>query len=132
MNGQKDAASTPIRWLRAVAIGVVVGTVVCLLLLLGMAAIMASQDVPKVAVVPMAVIAAAIGAFVGGLVCARIAKEKGLLLGLLCGAALYLLILLAGTIWFRDSHSTYIFIKLAILVGCGGVGGGVGVNLKKR
>ena len=128
MNGQKDAASTPIRWLRAVAIGVVVGTVVCLLLLLGMAAIMASQDVPKVAVVPMAVIAAAIG----GLVCARIAKEKGLLLGLLCGAALYLLILLAGTIWFRDSHSTYIFIKLAILVGCGGVGGVVGVNLKKR
>lgn len=80
----------------------------------------------------MAVIAAAIGAFVGGLVCARIAKEKGLLLGLLCGAALYLLILLAGTIWFRDSHSTYIFIKLAILVGCGGVGGVVGVNLKKR
>ena len=132
MNGHKDDTAAWVKLLRAVIIGAAVGTGMCLLLLLIMAAIIAAQDIPKVAVVPMAVIAAAIGSFVGGFICARIARQKGLLLGLLCGALLYLMILLAGTIWFRDAHSAYVFIKLAILVGCGGVGGVVGVNLKKR
>ncbi len=132
MNGHKDDTAAWVKMVRAVTIGAAAGTVICLLLLLIMAAIIAAQDIPKAAVVPMAVVAAAIGTFAGGFICARIAREKGLLLGLLCGALLYLMILLAGTIWFRDAHSAYVFIKLAILVGCGGAGGIVGVNLKKR
>ncbi len=132
MNGHKEETPVWTKMVRAVAVGAATGTVVCLLLLLIMAAIVSAQDIPQAATVPMAVVAAAIGTFSGGFICARIAREKGLLLGLLCGALLYLMILLAGTIWFRDSHSAYVFVKLAILVGCGGIGGVVGVNLKKR
>lgn len=132
MNGNRDTVIEWNRIVRAVVIGTVIGTVVCLLLLVVMAAIIAAQDVPSVAVAPMAVIAAAAGALVGGFFCARIARQKGLLWGALCGLLLYLLILLAGTIWFRDSQSSYWLIKLAILASCGGVGGVLGVNLKKR
>lgn len=132
MNQNREAAVGWYRVVRAVVIGTIAGTLVCLLLLVIMAAIIAARDIPAVAVAPMAVIAAATGALVGGFLCARIAGEKGLLLGALCGVLLHILILLAGTIWFRDSQSFYWLIKLAVLVGCGGVGGVLGVNLKKR
>ena len=66
--------------LRPVLVGACMGAVVCLLLLLLMAAVIAAVDVPKAAITPLAVVASAVGAFVGGIVAAKIAKEKGCLL----------------------------------------------------
>ena len=62
------------RFLRPVIIGAVVGALCCTLLLAVMAAIVASQDIPKAAITPMAIVAAAAGAFFGGFAAARIAK----------------------------------------------------------
>lgn len=132
MNEKKDVTFDWPRLIRALLIGVAAGTLVCLLLLFIMAAIVASQDIPTVAVTPMAVIAASIGALVGGFFSARIARKNGLLVGVLCGLLLYGLILLAGTIFFQDADSSFWLIKLAIFAACGGVGGILGVNLRKR
>lgn len=50
----------------------------------------------------MAVAAAAIGAFISGIVAARISREKGLMLGAVCGLLLYLLVMLAGFAVLRE------------------------------
>lgn len=118
--------------LRPVCIGACVGAVCCLLLLLLMSAVMAATDVPKSVVTPMAVVAAAAGAFIGGITAARIAKEKGLLIGAACGLLLFLVVLIAGFAVLKDIRGTYVLVKLLVLIGCGAVGGILGVNLRKR
>ena len=117
--------------LRPVLVGAVVGAGCCLLLLLAMAAVMAAKDIPKAAVTPMAVVAAAAGAFVGGLVCARIAKMRGLLFGAACGLVLYLIVMIAGFALLREIRGGYAVVKLAVMLGCGAVGGVLGVNMRK-
>ena len=57
---------------RPIVIGACVGAISCLLVLLVMAAVMAAQNIPKAAVTPMAIVAAAFGSFIGGIVSVRI------------------------------------------------------------
>ena len=118
--------------LRPLIVGAAAGALCCVLVLVVMAAIMAARDIPKVAITPMAVVAAAFGAFIGGVVAAKISKEKGLLYGAGCGLLLFLLVLIAGFAILQDVRGTLLFVKLAVLVGCGAVGGIVGVNIKRR
>lgn len=113
-------------------IGVAAGAVGCLVLLLVFAAILAAQDIPQAAVTPMAVAAAAIGAFVGGFVAARIAKTRGILFGALCGLILYLLVMASGFAVLRDIRGTYAVVKLALMVVSAAVGGILGVNFRRR
>lgn len=117
---------------RPVLWGVAVGGVVTVLLLLLMAVGMTARDLPQAAVAPLATVAAAIGAFVGGLTAARIARQQGWLLGALCGVLLYALIWLTGLTHIGDMQATGVLIKWAILIACGAVGGIMGVNLKRR
>jgi putative membrane protein (TIGR04086 family) len=128
----KEDSAMVKRILRPLITGVVAGALCCVLVLVVMAAIMAAKDIPKVAVTPMAVVAAAFGAFMGGVVAAKISKEKGLLYGAGCGLLLFLLVMIAGFAVLRDVRGTLLIVKLAVLVGCGAVGGIVGVNIKRR
>ena len=120
------------RMAKPVLIGVAAGAVGCLVLLLVFAAILAAQDIPQAAVTPMAVAAAAIGAFVGGFVAARIAKTRGILFGALCGLILYLLVMASGFAVLRDIRGTYAVVKLALMVVSAAVGGILGVNFRRR
>ena len=133
MNPRKEDSSVMIkRVVRPVVIGTVAGAGCCLLLLLLMAAVMASSDIPKAAVTPMAVAAAAIGAFVSGIIAARISRERGLLLGAVCGLLLYLLVMIAGFAMLREIRGAYAVVKLAVMIGCAAFGGVLGVNMGKR
>ena len=133
MNPRKEDSSVMIkRVVRPVVIGTVAGAGCCLLILLLMAAIMASSDIPKAAVTPMAVAAAAIGAFVSGIIAARISRERGLLLGAVCGLLLYLLVMIAGFAILREIRGAYAVVKLAVMIGCAALGGVLGVNMGKR
>ena len=120
------------RWLRPVLVGVAVGLIGCIALLMLMALIVQSVAVPRAAILPLAIIAAAIGAFLAGLTAAAIAKQKGLLLGAVCGLVLWLLILLAGVARYEGVSGGNAVVKLAALVLSGGIGGVLGVNLRKR
>lgn len=120
------------KMVRPLVWGIVAGIAVCLLLLLLMAAVMTAKDIPQAAVTPMAVVAAAAGAFTGGLTAARIARENGWLLGAIAGLLLYVLVALCGMIFLQDVNGEYVLLKLGILVACGAVGGMLGVNLRKR
>ncbi len=117
---------------RPIVIGACVGAICCLLVLLVMAAIMAAQNIPKAAVTPMAIVAAAFGSFIGGIVSAKISGEKGLLYGAGSGLLLYAVVIIAGFAVLQDVRGTTMFIKLAVMVGCSAVGGIIGVNMKRR
>ncbi len=129
---KEDSSAMVKRFLRPVIIGAVVGALCCTLLLAVMAAIVASQDIPKAAITPMAIVAAAAGAFFGGFAAARIAKEKGLLIGGTCGLLLFILVALAGFAFLKEIRGAYILVKLAVMLVLSALGGVIGVNLRKR
>ena len=129
---KEDSSAMVKRFLRPVIIGAVVGALCCTLLLAVMAAIVASQDIPKAAITPMAIVAAAAGAVFGGFAAARIAKEKGLLIGGACGLLLFILVALAGFAFLKEIRGAYILVKLAVMLVLSALGGVIGVNLRKR
>ena len=133
MKSHKEEQSAMVKkLLRPVIVGAVIGALCCTAILLLMAAVMAAQDIPRSAVTPMAIVAAAVGAFIGGFVSARIAKERGLLFGAASGLLLYALVAITGLIFLKEVRGIYLLIKAAVMIGCGAVGGIIGVNLRKR
>jgi putative membrane protein (TIGR04086 family) len=132
MKAHSENGSLLQRLLRPVAIGTVVGALVCVLILMIMAAVMVSGVIPAKAVTPMAFVAAALGAFAGGFVAARLSRERGLLYGAATGFLLFLLTTAAGFALLPETGGTLLLLKLALMVGGGALGGILGVNLKRR
>ncbi len=132
MRAKKKPASFFDTRLRPLLIGVGVGLLVCFGLLMLMAMLVETVDVPRAAILPLAIAAAAGGAFVAGLVAAALAKQQGLLVGVTCGLVLFLLILVAGFARFAGVDGSQTAIKLAVLVLAGGIGGVLGVNMRRK
>ena len=128
---KEDSSAMVKRFLRPVVIGAVVGALCCTLVLIIMAAIVASQDIPKAVITPMAIVAGAAGSFFGGFTAARIAKERGLIGGA-CGLLLFILVVIVGFAFLKEIRGAYILVKLAVMLVCSAVGGVIGVNLRKR
>ena len=132
MKARNEDTAMVKRFMRPILVGAVVGAICCLVMLLIMAAVMAAVDVPKVAVTPLAIVVGAVGAFISGLVGARIAEEKGWLFGASCGLLLYIMVLIAGFALLKDVRGASLAAKLATMVICGAIGGIIGVNTRKR
>lgn len=120
------------KWLRPVFFGTVIGMLCCLAVLLIFAMVMAARDIPQAAITPMAVVAAAIGAFVGGFMSARSAGSRGLAYGAACGALMYLLILIAGFSLLQYVNGWFAVMKLFAVVASAAVGGVYGVNRRRH
>lgn len=119
-------------WLRPMLVGLAVGLIGCVGSLMLAALLVQTVDVPRAAILPLAIAAAAIGAFLAGLTAAAVSGQRGLLFGAVCGLLLWLLILLAGVARYTGVSGGNTLIKLAALVLAGGVGGVLGVNMRKR
>ncbi len=131
MRTQEKNASFITGWVRPLFIGLAVSIVVTVAVLMLMALLVQQVDVPRVAVLPMAIAAGAVGAFGGGIASAIASGQRGLVMGCLCGFALFLLILLTGFIRYTGVSSGAAFIKLAVLTLTGGLGGVLGVNRRR-
>lgn len=116
------------QWIRPLLFGLAVGVIVCVGVLMLIAALIQTVDVPRAATLPLAIAAAAIGAFCAGLTAALIGKNRGLILGAVNGAVLFVLILSAGFIRYAGVDGTVALIKFAVLTAAGGIGGFVGVS----
>lgn len=121
-----------LKTLRPIIMGTAVGVLCCLIVLLIFALLMASFDIPQAAVMPMAVFAAVIGAFFGGLICARVSGSHGLAYGAACGALMYLLNVIAGFSLSSDIQGWYALIKLVAILLSSSLGGVYGVNMRRR
>lgn len=84
------------RFIRPVTYGILFGAGACFLLLLIMSAVMGLRDIPQSAVSLIATLIFVLGGFVAGYVSAAFAREKGMLLGLCCGACLFVILSLAS------------------------------------
>jgi len=133
MKPLKEETAVARKLLRPVLLGGIVGAIVILLVLAGLAWLITQKDVPQSAYTPLAVVAAAVGALAGGIVAARSAGEKGWLAGLCTGILLFLAILIAGGFaMLRDLQASYLLVKIAVMLGCGTVGGMIGVGKRKK
>lgn len=119
-------------FVRPALIGVIVGGLCCLLVLLMMAALLSAQDIPQVAVVPLAALATAAGALVGGFAAAKVSGKNGWLIGGVTALLLFLLTMVSGFGLFGQLNGGFILIKLAIMLACGMVGGIIAVNVGKK
>ncbi|GHU82830.1 hypothetical protein AGMMS50284_5350 [Clostridia bacterium] len=127
--GNKDTA----RILRAVLIGTITGILSCTaLIMLSTIVFLKMQAIPTDAVGLMTQVFGALSAFIGGYVAVRIAKEKGLLLGITTGLTVFLIVLLAGLFTTTETISLTTVTKAVAMGISGSIGGVVGVNKKKR
>ena len=113
-------------------VGTGVGVLVCVVILLIAAAIMTTGVFPTTAVTAVSLVAAAIGAFVGGFVAAKLSCQRGLLYGAGVGLLMFLLIMVVGIAVSQELRGAMMLLKAALTIGIGALGGVVGVNVKKR
>lgn len=72
------------------------------------------------------------GTLLGGIVSSRITKSAGLITGVITGFAVFLLITIIGLCKSSDTITYLTFIRLAVTVVLGGIGGIIGVNKKEK
>ena len=127
LSSEKCAAwGKPLLW------GTLVGACSALILLLLAAALCVAVDVPAGLISPLAFVAVAIGAAMGGLIAGKLSRRRGWLYGLLCGVCIELLIASVGALCVGRAVGTNAPLSLLLCIVCGAVGGIIGVNLKSR
>lgn len=72
------------------------------------------------------------GCLAAGYTAAKRRGRQGLKTGLLCGAIIFLTVLLAGLIFVRSFSAGGVFTKLLIILICSAIGGIFGVNSPRR
>ncbi len=120
------------RLLRPVAFGTAGGILVTLACFLLFALVMQFQDVPHIMVSPLAVTAAIIGSFFAGFWAARVLKEKGLLVGSICGLLLFVIVFLSGAAAGTLGDGSAMLVKLIAMLPAAALGGMLGVNVRKK
>jgi len=121
-----------IRVLRPVLIGVLVGILGCIAVLLAMAFVASTVDIPPAFVVPLSAIASSFGALSGAFTAARITGRNGWLIGLLTAFLMMILSAVVGVGMYSPVDGGFLLIRSLIMLACGLVGGMVAVNLGKR
>lgn len=122
-----DATTNMTTMLKAVTFGLLATTVVLLLF----SFVMCKKDVPFVLLNPFSAGLLMLGSFLSGYLAARRIRERGMIIGALCGLIIFSLLLLAS-VMNRFDVGLAAFIKLAISVVSGAIGGILGVNAKLK
>ena len=103
-----------------------------LLLLLLFSLLISNVDASEELVAAMGCVSLCAGSFTAGFVAAKRRRCKGLLIGLACGIAMYLVTFLIGLLLLQSFAAAGTFSKLIFMVLCSCIGGVVGVNTKCR
>ena len=116
--------------LKSVLIGLGVGAVATTGFMLLSALLVYKLALPDATIPPIAVVATGLGCLAGGVALGLSTKEKGLLLGAVCGTLLYLILLIAG-LARGGIDPAYAALKWAVMTVCSAAGGVVGVNRRR-
>lgn len=112
-------------------IALTVAAGVILLLICAMAFLLTKIDAGKNILSAMSTGALVAGAYFGGLAGGRKRKRNGLAAGALTGVLMFVIILIAGSIFAGYSARITSFGKLVLTIAAASVGGAVGVNSKR-
>lgn len=119
--------------LKAIMFGASVGAAICAGFLLFFAFLFVTvKSIPQFMIQIIAIICAAIGAFVAGYIAIRIYREKGLVYGAISGFLLFLIVTLIAFIVSRDKFTNITLIRFLVMTFFGALGGVLGVNKKRR
>lgn len=80
----------------------------------------------------MAQLSLCAGCFAAAYTVSKQKRKKGLIIGLYCGAMVFIGVFLLGIIFSRSFSAGGFFIKLITIFSCSAIGGVLGVNSKKR
>ncbi len=81
--------------------------------------------------IPVNMVSLCVGALIGGWICGRIIKQKGLLLGIVC-AAIVFLATASASLAAGGELSLQLLLRLLLMLPCGALGGILAVNKKKK
>lgn len=127
MNKRKRNGSDN-KYLRPLAVGLAVGTAVTAAVIMICALFFVIRDMPQSAAMPIALIAAGIGAFIGGVASARSMKEQGLIIGALTGLAVFAVTFIVSLFVGSGSFTAFTQMRFIIMTLAGALGGILGVN----
>ncbi len=119
-------------YIKPLGIGVAVGLLLTALCMVLFAAILAAYDVFDFLVTVFSLTALVLGAVAAGFTASKLYGKNGLLIGMVVGVVLFALILLVSLAINPQSVTIQTLIKLVVTVLCAGLGGILGVNLKRR
>ena len=119
-------------YIKPLGIGVSVGLLLTALCMVLFAAILAAYDVSDFLVTVFSLTALVLGAVAAGFTASKLYGKNGLLIGMVVGVVLFALILLVSLAINPQSVTIQTLIKLVVTVLCAGLGGILGVNLKRR
>ncbi len=116
----------------SVAVGAICGVAAVLLVILLLSFItVKSGSVNYSLLIPFGIASACVGAFVGGLISARISGSAGMFIGALSGAVTAVLLLAAGSV-FGVIPEAVSLLRFVLMILSGAIGGVVGVNGRRK
>lgn len=118
--------------IKAILLGVLLGEAVTILILLAASLLMLKMDLPLFLTDIWIVCSAAAGGFASGYLCARIAREKGIVLGAVCGGIQILILLLFSLGAEPSTTLPLLLLKFGLLLAGAMAGGILGVNRKGK
>lgn len=117
--------------IKASIVGIVVGSVVCILLLMLFSFMFVkAHTLPIKFIEPIVIIISCIGTFISGYITSRIIRKNGMMYGIISGFLMFVILFIAGLIVCGDSITTIILVKCTSMLLVGAVGGIFGVNSK--
>lgn len=90
------------------------------------------ESIAESAVIPLSLLAVALGCFLGAYICAALSRCRGIIYGAVIGFVLFVLLWIIGLFCSDSYFGTQSTIKLIVLIGTGCCGGYLGMGAKKK
>ncbi|MBQ1284390.1 MAG: TIGR04086 family membrane protein [Clostridia bacterium] len=116
------------RYLRPMLVGTAVGAGVTAAIIMLCALFFVIRDMPTSAAMPIALVAAGIGSFLGGVAAAKTMKEQGIIIGALCGVALFSVTFIISLFVSGGTFTIFTPMRFVIMTLSSALGGILGVN----
>ncbi|MDR3644047.1 MAG: TIGR04086 family membrane protein [Clostridia bacterium] len=112
--------------------GIIAAFIVSIIVLALLSMVFTMRDMPQTSVIPLSYVAYGLGALAGGLLTARLYGNRGLVSGALTGLLFFIVIYITGAAMHNLGAGGLAFVKLALSIFSGGLGGIIGVNAGRK
>lgn len=120
------------RFMRPAIFGVVAGVITCTVLLVLVSCLMLLNDFPYEMLVLLTTIIFVIGGFTAGYISAKKTRERGMVMGLMCGIILSLLLCIGNIAVHGASFGMTGLTKFVCVMIAAALGGVLGVNKRRK
>ncbi len=127
-----DKSFSKYNLIKPLTVGLIFSVIVSLIIMLISAVAVTNLDANEETVMILSITSMSIGAFFGGIVSAKLFRQKGFLVGALNGIIFFFLITFISFIVSQEPVSAVSLIKLITFVLSSVIGGIVGVNTAKK